>query len=298
MEYTMSIDSVFHPDSQHLPRPTDLTLVSVDHVQFHVHRDRVVTSSSNCFGRLLLFQVHTPLALTEPSSVVSLVLHLIYQIPFQSQPPATTILASFGAFQKYGLPSKQYLCQDSSLFNAILAHIPSEPHDFAMEIFIVASQNDLIDLAAPASTALLSYSPMSMDTAKARRIHPLYLKSLYDLHLKRIKALQQIMIASPPSHPETQACGVEGRQHFLTFWNIQVSQIVLSAAAGKLILFFVNNPLIHIMHSDTTSELIRSTLLTIKPSLACDDCKMVLEAAIRNIIEKWEETEVIFSIII
>lgn len=228
---SITIHSVFHPNVRLDAKPTDLIFTSADHVQFHVQRDRVVTSSSNCFNLLLYLPVEGPVVLAEDSDLISTILHLIYEKPLNFQPSVATILASFDAFRKYGLPLKKYFTPPSQFFEATRAQILIQPKEFALEIYIRASQNDLFELAKAASPILLSFSLTMLDTVKLQQIHPIYLGKLYALHSERLKALQEILRTPPPNHPFTPTCGAQGQEVLLKSWNIQASQIIVESSA-------------------------------------------------------------------
>lgn len=289
-----TIHSVFHPNAQLDRRPTDLVLTSSDHVQFHLQRDRVVTSSSNCFGLLLLIPADGPIILAEDSNLLSIVFHMIYNKEFDSLPSAANILASFDVFRKYGLPTKRYFTPPSYLFDATRAQLRTQPKEYSMEIYIRASHNDLLELAKAASPALLSYQLVTTDTAKLHQIHPIYLHKLYALHDERLRALQQILRTAPPAHPWVSACGDRGRELFLQHWTIQASEVVLSSNTPGESIAISPHPLSTeiIGTTDIPSETIRNKLSAIEPSLACDDCKTTLKAAIDRVVSEWENTRV------
>lgn len=230
-----TVHSVFHPNALLDRTPTDLILTSSDYVQFHVQRDRVVTSSTNCFNLLLFMPADGPITLTEDSNLLSIILHMIYNKRFESPPSAANILASFETFRKYGLPLKTYFTPPSHLVEATQAQIRVQPKEYALEIYVQASQNDFLELAKAASPPLLSLRLLTMDPAKLHPIHPIYLHKLYQLHSERRRGLQKILTATPPTHPWIAACGEQGRKQFLMNWTIQTSEAFLfSGTPGEL----------------------------------------------------------------
>ncbi|KAK7682825.1 hypothetical protein QCA50_014209 [Cerrena zonata] len=268
-----TIHPIFHPDV-HFDQPTDLILTSADNVQFHIHRDRVVTSSTNCFNLLLLLPTTEPIVLAEPSAIISTILCLIYDKPFDSEPLPPAILASFDALHKYGLPSKKYLTPPSRLFAATQAQLLTQSTDFALDIYARASQDDLSELAKAASPILLSLTLPLTEPAQLHKIHPVYLQKLFALHSERLDALRQLLRTPPAAHPQTSSCGSEGRERLVTNWNIQASQVVLSSESPA------------IPPAD-----VRKILSKINSSLTCEDCKTKLKDGIDRVVHGWESTK-------
>ncbi|KAK7692399.1 hypothetical protein QCA50_004024 [Cerrena zonata] len=270
-----TIHPIFHPNARLDPRPTDLILASTDHVHFHVHRDRVVTSSTNCFNLLLFLPTDGALVLPEPSAIISIILCLIYNNrPFGFQPSAPTILASFDALRTYGLPLKKYLSPPSQLLAATQAQIVSQPIDFSLEIYARASQDDLFELAKAASPALLSLVLPLTDPAKMHKIHSDYLHKLYALHAKRLNVLRQLLRAPPTAHPFTATCGTVGRNRLMLHWHMQSSAVIQLYEAPKASL-------------DNLRRLLSET----NPSITCGDCKAALKVSIDQVAHGWENTE-------
>lgn len=227
-------DPVFHPSAHLDSQPSDLTLVSSDQVQFHIHRDQLAAPSTNCFNHLLFGLTREPVDLPEDSSLVSLILHLVYHIRFNSPPCARTILASFDSIRKYGLPTDQYFSPSSPLFTIVQVHLNRGSQGFALGVYIHAANLNLYGLAAAASPILISYPLTSIPPATSDRIPAVYLKKLYVLHDECAKALRRILNTLPTAHPLTQTCGAEGQQHFLSEWRVQAVGLILSPVPSEI----------------------------------------------------------------
>ncbi|KAK7692359.1 hypothetical protein QCA50_003984 [Cerrena zonata] len=261
---------VFNPSAHLDSRPTDLIMTSADRVQFHVHRDRVVTSSTNCFN-LLLLPNDRSIELAEPATLLAIIFYLIYDKPFDTQPDPATILASFDIFRKYGLPLKKYFSPPSQLFAVTHAQILTQPVDFSLQIYTQASQDDLFELAKAASPILLSLKLPQPDETKLHKIHPIYLNKLYALHMERMIGLRKILKTPPLAHAQTTGCSAEG---LLMHWDIKCSEVVLASELP-----------------DVSSETIRQTLSEARSSLTCEECKKALEAGIDRVVHDWEATK-------
>lgn len=221
----------FNPDAQLDPEPPNLILISSDQTEFHVHRGRLLIASSNLFNLLLIYP-DPEINLAEGSELVTIFLHCIYDIPFTSQPSPDTIIASFDVLKRYGITLNRYIRPNTPLFQAAL--LPLDSQEYAMELYVQAAQNNLSELAACASSALLSYSLATITDELARRMGPIYLKKLFVLHTERSKALRHILSTPPAAHPPTQECGSEGRRRFLGDWDVVTANMVLTARPGKV----------------------------------------------------------------
>ena len=235
-----AVHQVFHQNAGIHTEPTDLVLTTCDHIQFHVHRGRVINSSTNSFGHLLIPPTDEELSLDEEAPLISVILHMIYNVPFNSQPPPLVVLASFAAFQKYGLPIQQYFTPPSQLLDIAKAHLLRQSREFALEIYAQASQHDLLQLAKAASTNLLSLNFTTVDNSQIMQITPIYLQKLYSLQTGRMQKFQQLLKTPPPAHSWTSTCGAEERQHFLHNWTIRAGEILVASPTPSELSFITN----------------------------------------------------------
>lgn len=226
----LSTHMTFRPDARLDPEPTDLILISADHIQFHVHRSRILTASSNLLHLLLIYPDST-IDLTEGSEVVSIFLHCVYALPFLSQPSPDAILASFDTLKHYGMPLDRYVSPRTPLYEAAL--LPLDSQRYAIDLYAHAAQHNLHELATQASSALLSYPLATVTDDLARRMGPIYLRKLFLLHTERTKRLRHILASPPAAHRPTPECDSEAYRRFLGDWDLVTATMVLSAKPGK-----------------------------------------------------------------
>ena len=290
-----TVHPVFHQNADIRVEPTDLILVACDRTQFHVHRDHVTNSSTNSFAHLLTLPTDGELPLNEEASLVSLILHMIYNIPFNSQPPPLIVLASFAAFQKYGLPIQQYFAPPSQLLDIAKAHLLQQSREFAFELYARASQHDLLELAKAASTNLLSLNFTTVDNSQIMQITPTYLQKIYSLQTGRMQKFLQLLQTPPPAHSWTSTCGAEERQHFLGNWTIRAGEILVASPIPSESSFVTNSAPFFFLRPNskaTSSDVLRNELSTLEESISCEDCKTSLRARVDRIVHGWEHTTV------
>ncbi len=101
-----------------------------------------------------------------------------------------------------------------------------------LKVYVVASRHDLADLAAAASSHLLSFKIATMSDEMAQLINPIYLKRLFDLQTTRINALKRALSIPPAHHPATPACDFIAQRSLTRAWAFCAAYLVCSANAG------------------------------------------------------------------
>lgn len=260
---------IFHPTAQLDSAPPDLVLISANRVAFHVHRRRLLTASTNHFAFLLDRPAVTIVALPESSQLISVMLHAIYNRPISSPRPTSAIfIAAFDTLKKYGIPLNEYIRLNTPLFTALKTLAQYQP----IELYTLAAENDLYDLAAAASSYLISYNLSSITDEVAVRMGSIYLKKLFVLHSRRTKVLRGLLLTPPATHAPTRTCDASNQLRLLRHWDLAVaalqSRVSPSMSIGSL----------------------RSIVSTVEPLLTCRDCKAALDTRVRQMIMDWEGT--------
>lgn len=241
----VSVSTTFYPGSNNDPAPTDLVLLSTDCVFFYVHFQRLLAASDNGFNRLLL----TPrretfgndenatvpsdmiISLPEPSAVLNVILHAIYDLSCAQYSPSFDVLsAAVEALKVYGVSLPKVLSPPSPLHNILLAHAPTSP----LELYALAGSHDLYDLAVSTSPHLLSFSLPSLTDDMARKIGPVYLKKLFFLHLGRADALKRLLLPPPHPHAPTPACDFVEQKKLTRAWALASAYLAWDARPGAL----------------------------------------------------------------
>lgn len=188
----ISVSTTFFPGANIDSIPVDLIVVSSDAVFFYVHTQRLLAASNNNFNGHLPAKRDSNevsdvvISLPQPSAVINILLHTVYNMTCAHYMPSLEDLAAaLEAFKIYGLPVKTYLATGTPLATTVLNYAPIR----AIDVYTVAAQHDLRDLAIAASPHLLSFQLSSLSDEMAERMGPIYLKKLFFLHLGRNDAV-------------------------------------------------------------------------------------------------------------
>lgn len=212
---------------------TDVVLVSKDAVHFFVRRSRLLSASTNQFGFLLdpyLDQTTQQfIPLTEDSQNLNIVLHIVYGVSFRLySPPLELLLQTIGTLEKYGVALDTRIIPGTPLFDDIVLKMPYKP----LEVYIVAAEHDLFELARAASGYLLTISLLSLPRATTLRLNVEYMAMLYNLHMSRTSVLQQLVSRPPDGHVPMFHCGFSECQAMRSAWSVAASTFILKANPG------------------------------------------------------------------
>lgn len=212
---------------------SDVVLVSSDAVHFFVRRSRLLDASNSNFAFLLgpyLDQTtRQSIHVTEDAQTLNIVLHVIYGVSFHLYcPPLETLLQAIGTLDKYGVALNLRILPGTPLFDDIILKMPYQ----ALEVYIVAAEHNLYELARSASSHLLSTSLLSLPKAAVLRLNPDYLTMLYNLHMSRTTVLHRIVAQPPGGHEPLFHCGFSECQAMKSAWSVAASNFVIKANAG------------------------------------------------------------------
>jgi len=254
--------------------------MSADSVFFYVNANTLLSCSNNEFGGTLSSckfqkQPNTPpkededpfvASVPEPSDVLNVVLHTLYDLPCSHYSPSfATLSSSVTALRKYGVSVKTAVSPKSLLHAMLLSHAPTN----ALELYTIAAENELHDLAISTSPHLLSLSLSELTDEIAQRMGPIYLKKLFFLHLGRVDALKRLMLSPPPNHAPTPDCGFAGQGKVTRAWALAAAYLGWDA------------------RPDIAASTIEATLRPLVGDLECNPCREALNAHIKSLVVNW-----------
>lgn len=212
-----------------------MTLISSDEIQFYVHRKQLLEASDAYWSDLLVTPTGSlypsSLRVAEDSPTLNVVLHVIYRLSLQAySPDLLTILAAINALRVYGIPLKSNVSPGMPLYDELVVQVPFMP----IEVYAIAAENDLFELACEASRHLLSFKISSLTDEIAFRLGPVYLCMLYNLLIERVYVLRRLVIQPPDQHAPTALCGSEGYRALQLEWSKLASAMILSGGPGLL----------------------------------------------------------------
>jgi len=215
-------------------------------VFFYVNSPILLSASQNSFNSLL--PIRTPptpsplnpistldtdqsiLPIPEPSDVLNVVLHTIYNLSCAHYSPSLpTLSEALKALVTYGVPLNAYITPSTPLFTTLLSHAPASP----LEIYALAAQHSLESVAVSASPHLLSYPLSSLPDELAAQMGPVYLKRLFFLHLGRSEALKRLLLPPPHPHAPTQECDFTEQKKLTRAWALASAYLAWDARPGE-----------------------------------------------------------------
>ncbi|KAL0058229.1 hypothetical protein AAF712_015096 [Marasmius tenuissimus] len=194
--------TTFHPGANTYHLPPDIVLVSLDLVCFHVHAELLLIVSQNGLNFLLSPAVLSSdyartrrpqqayVDVPEQSHILNIILHVAYGLSVDPYAPTFEMLSqALNRLPIYGIEPKIATTSLSAFHSTLMTHAPTTP----IELYILASKHDCLDLAASVSPFLFSYRVENMTDTTAKSIGPVYLARLFSLQRKRLAALGEIL---------------------------------------------------------------------------------------------------------
>ncbi|KAG6337356.1 hypothetical protein ID866_1729 [Astraeus odoratus] len=232
----VSVSTTFFPGAQLHSLPPDLVLLSSDSVFFYVHSHILLSMSNNGFNSLLPPSPNVDssplgpvLILPEPSVVLNIVLHTIYDMSCSHYSPSfESLSAALAVMSTYGISVQKHVSRSTPLHALLLSHAPLYP----LELYALAASYDLYDLAVPTSSHLLSFSLASLTDEMVDRIGPRYLKRLFFLHFGRADALKRLLLPPPHPHPPTATCDFVEQKKLTRAWALASAYLAWDARPG------------------------------------------------------------------
>ncbi|TCD60288.1 hypothetical protein EIP91_010422 [Steccherinum ochraceum] len=271
-----SISTAFHADFLLDDQKPDVVLISSDRVLFYAHQSFLLATSNNTLNGLLSIQaIGTVIGSTAGSlsvlvptgsTLFNVVLHTIYGISCkQFKPSLEVLLQAVKSLNTYGIAIDQVVGRNTPLFDHIVAETPKGPVD----VFLVATEHNLDALAVAASAHLHSLVLPTITDEMAKRMGSTYLKRLMQLHLERTRFLRSLLLEVPTSHEDTTACGFTERKKLDEAWVLAATSVIWQ------------------IRPDFPTEMLRSTMGSLKNDLECDDCKKSLDARVASLVLGW-----------
>lgn len=277
---------------------SDLIIVPCDSVYFYVHSSILLGASDNKFNSLLptaaqdlsdYFGQGSILAVSETSSVMNIALHIIYGIPtIQYSPTFDVLCHAVHTLKTYGISPKEYVITSAPIYGTLLSHASEHP----LDLFALASQYDLYDLALTTSSHLLNLSLPTLTDEDAVRIGPIYLKRLFFMHLGRAEALKNLLMPPPYPHTPTSVCDYGQQKQLTRAWTLAAASLAWDSRASMCDNFHKLVRSTHRRYSDVSNSTIQSALSPLGDHLLCDVCRTTLKNRIQVLIEQWSMVKV------
>jgi len=271
----VEVSTTFFPGAHIYGSASDLILVPSDSVYFYVHTHILSSASENGFNTMLPVMPNDNgdyiglgpiLPVPERSSVLNVVLHAIYDMScVRYSPSFDTLVQALSALRTYGVTPKNVITSSNSLYHVLLTYASSRP----LDLFALAAEHDLNDLAVATSAHLLSISLSTISDEMAARIGPIYLKRLFFMHLGRAEVLRNILLPPPYPHTPTPECSYAQQNNLTRAWTLASAYLAWDARA------------------DLSNDAIEAALTPLGDHLTCGLCRTGLTERIKMLIIRW-----------
>ncbi|ESK88345.1 hypothetical protein Moror_14807 [Moniliophthora roreri MCA 2997] len=270
----------FPPITGNSKRPsTDLILLTADSTLFYVDEATLLKVSNNNFngflpaqtpddGRRVIYLFKTL------SAELEIMLRVIYDIPFQSKESQViwpsrfdlqNIVHGISVLTQYGVDPEVCIHSRGHMFKYLLTCAALYP----LDVYALAAQHDIHELAVAASSHLLSVNLETIDPAIAVRIGPIYLQRLFEMLERRKSLLSDLLAIEPGLHNPTRKCGFSNQQVLKSEWNRGVSFLTWNINAG------------------ITTSMIRDALKEATSKIKCKDCIRLRDQRLYAICMEW-----------
>jgi hypothetical protein len=278
----VSVSTTFYPGANGESAPPDLVLVSTDSVFFYVFTPPLRAASSNNMNGILSTPDHsggkatdgsvpTVVPVGEPASVLNVILHIALQRSCTHYAPNFHVItAALATSRAYGFNLPQLCGATTPTFNLLLSFAVTCP----LELYALAAQHDLRDLAVATSPMLLSIPLYDVSDHLVTQMGPIYLKRLVFLHFGRSEALRRILLPPPSPHDPTDDCDAVDQKRLGRAWTLAAAYLAWDA------------------HPDTTAASIDACLTPLGDHITCDHCKEALRERVRNLVVAWSTVKV------
>ncbi|KAG9028076.1 hypothetical protein FRB95_006878 [Tulasnella sp. JGI-2019a] len=267
-------------------RAPDTILFSSDAVFFYCHRSSVLSRSTNSFGNLISSaqeltnsselssnsssggtRSNLPtFALSEVSSVINLMLHIVYGLSSQRfAPDLDTIELSLRALEKYGIPAPD---EAAEIWTVLLHHAQTQP----LRAYAIAAGHAMEAICVRISPYTLKHSLTGVTEGDALTMGPLYLRRLFFLHLGRKDALKRVIEKPPAAHRPLSTCSPEDAMQIVQAWEVAVANIVVLP-----------------MPQCVSEDELRNIFATVvRRRRMCLECLASVRARVSTVIADWE----------
>ncbi|KAF9461771.1 hypothetical protein BDZ94DRAFT_1167148 [Collybia nuda] len=271
------VSNAFYPGAYGLD--ADLVFRSSDSVLFYVHSHVLSAASEHAFrpilpGPISDRQHDTPIVhVPETSDVLNIIIHALYSVPYsQYSPSFTALVTAVDRMLYYEIDPKQHIVPSNPLHAQLLSYAPFNQ----LELYALAARHDIYDVAAHASSHLLSYPLFTISDEMATRMGAVYLKRLLSLHADRLCALKNIILVPPLPHLSISSCGADGRLLLVGAWATATSRLAWDAQPGISV------------------PLIMSVFTPLQDELTCPLCRQNFSDRVAGVAAQWSSVKVGF----
>ncbi|KAF9461770.1 hypothetical protein BDZ94DRAFT_1262943 [Collybia nuda] len=200
------------------------------------------------------------------SVVLNVIIHALYGMSSaQYSPPFTALVTAIDQMPYYEIDPKQCVVPSNPLHAQLLSHASTNP----LELYALAARHDMYNIAAYASSHLISYPLNTIGDEMAIQIGAVYLKRLLCLHVERSNALRNIILVAPLPHLPTALCPFDAQQSLIRAWATAVSSLAVDA------------------RPDLSAAYMRSVFAPLQNRLTCPSCRENFLDRVEDVMLQW-----------
>ncbi|KAL0581191.1 hypothetical protein V5O48_000881 [Marasmius crinis-equi] len=258
---------------------------------FYTDEDTLLRVSDNSFDN------HLPLRTQDisqrvvflpdiPSPELEIMLQAIYDVPSnttQSMIDVRALTSAIDHLPVYGISPNTCITPGSHIYKFLLSCAPLHP----LEVYAQAAQYGIVPLAVAASSHTLVADLLQLGDDLSLRMGSVYALRLFQLHLGRTQILKTLLSSDLGLHNQTSDCDFNGQKEMKAGWNLGVASMFHLIRPGMSSSIPPLPSLKFYLVVDTTTTLIRETILTHTDGFKCRECKKLRDKRLREIIDKW-----------
>lgn len=156
-------------------------------------------------------------------------LHVLYSTSLTDYVPTfETLVMAVTQMPRYGVVPRVHITPASPMHDLLLSFAARHP----FELYTLAAQFDLQDLAVSTSAYILSYSLANISDTMAERMGPLYLKRLAGMYLTRLNELKSALRRPPAPHAPSRECSRDEQEGLASAWVSVAGRMIWDARLG------------------------------------------------------------------
>ncbi|CAK5282851.1 unnamed protein product [Mycena citricolor] len=278
----MTVSSTFGPEAEFLSQTPDgdcasapdIVLRTSDGVNFYVHSDKIDVESHRLSGHIT--SIHhrdgpSVVDVPETSTVLNVILHALYGISCAQYSPSVDVLVeAVDSMLSYGMDPQSFILPSTTLYSMLLSQAPLSP----LRVYTLAARYDIMELAVPTSSHLLSFQLSALTDADVEEMGPVYLKRLMFMHNGRIDALRRALMPPPYPHPPTSECSFANQKSLTRAWTMAAAYLAWD------------------IRPDMSTHTIEASLRPLSNLLPCNLCKRALNDRIKSVVIQWSLVKV------
>ncbi|KAG8966569.1 hypothetical protein FRC03_011707 [Tulasnella sp. 419] len=220
------------------------------------------------------------ITLPEPSTVLNVALHVIYNLSCaKNNPDLQTLSQLFPFMKKYGLSQSELVQPMSEIPRLLLAFAPTN----SIEVYTIAAANNLESLAILASQYTLSVYLWIITDQQVLDMGAIYFKRLVFLHMGREEALKRVISAPPEYHFPTSSCSMESQRGVIRAWSLATAFVL---QGGQRNSSAQNTPVQGPIQGITAAGL-DSIFSPMASSITCPECVTCLKTRVASMLRDW-----------